>query len=136
MINSDSQINMIHNIQFFLAVIAAPTVTEVSKGISVRPRKWEYCHKKERPDIARSSFRSGFRSDCQDEWRGICRSGKSQSPINIVSDYSVMTKTYEAFQFTTNRHFFTAWTVENTGHTVRLVPERNASDYYTMSKVT
>ena len=133
---------MIPNVQLFLTVIAVPTV---SKGVRIPPNMWGYCQTDDHKDFSGhvSSFTSGLgpkhsrpEQVCQNKWLGICRSGKSQSPIMLSREDSVKIKINEPLQITSShRPFFLESTLENNGHTLKLVPKHGAADYVRMSKV-
>ena len=111
----------------FIAVTIV-TMIEISGGVRIKPGRWQYCYH------STHSGRSGG-SLCPNQWVGKCKSGRNQSPINIVTKDLVKAKINEPFSFTTNRKFFPRLSVKNNGHTVKVIPRGNASDYYTMDKV-
>ena len=115
--------------KFCFLVISILTISKIVNGVGKFDKRWKYCHDKNRLDAP-------GHDPCENQWIGICKTGTRQSPINIVKKRFFNTKITEKFVFNASRLTFPVLNIENNGHTLKVSPQLNPNDYYTMSGVT
>ena len=114
---------------FCFLVVCILTLSKIANGVGKFKDRWKYCHDKNRPLALGHDL-------CENQWTGICKTGRHQSPINIIKKKFIKTEITAPFVFNASRLTFPILKIENNGHTLKVSPKTDPDDHYTMSGVT
>ena len=115
------------NVCFLVVYIL--TISKLTTGLRTKEGRWKYCHDKYRPDAPNHD-------PCELQWPGICQTGKHQSPIDLAKKHSIKKEISEPWVFKSSTDYYPVLNVENNGHSVKVSPDPNTNEHYTMSGVS